>query len=94
MAMTSTNKVQRQHWKLLKVLSDRVEADRLAAFLQSADVPAYVDHGALNLGLDGGFRVFVAAQLAHRARWLLTQPDMTDSELTFLATGKLPGAED
>ena len=35
------------------------------------------------------FRVFIPTHLAHRARWLLALADFTESELDYLATGKL-----
>jgi len=68
-------------------------ADRLAAFLESSGVPAYVDHGALAVGLEGENKVFVAKELAHRARWLNSLPEITDEELAFLATGRLPNSD-
>jgi hypothetical protein len=79
---------------LFKIVGDRIEADRLAAFLESYGVPAYVDHGALGLGLEGQYKVFVVEELAHRARWATSNTDVTDEELDFLATGKLPGSND
>jgi hypothetical protein len=83
-----------EEWQLFKVFPDRVEADRVATFLQSSGVPAYVDHGALGMGLEGEFKVFVATELAHRARWLNSLPEITDAELEFLATGRLLGSDD
>jgi hypothetical protein len=77
-------------WALFRVVADRTEADRIATLLESSGVPAYVDHGALGLGLDGGCRIFVAGDLVHRARWLTADTAITDEELDFLATGKLP----
>ena len=82
-----------ERWELFKVLGDRIEADRLAALLDSSGVPAYIDHGALSLGLEGEHKVYVAAELAHRARWVTSQPEISDEELAFLATGKLPNAD-
>jgi hypothetical protein len=39
-------------------------------------------------------RIFVDAAQAHRARQLLEQEQLSENELTFLATGQLPGDED
>ena len=39
----------------LKVVSNRIEADRIAALLESSGVPAYVDDGALGAGLEGTY---------------------------------------
>ena len=83
-----------EKWQLFRVFPNRVEADRIATFLQSSEVPAYVDHGALGIGLEGEFKDFVATELAHRARWLISLPEITDAELDFLATGRLPGSDE
>ena len=55
-------------WESFKVVTDRTDADRIAALLESSGVPAYVDHGALGMGLDGGYKIFVARHSVHRAR--------------------------
>jgi hypothetical protein len=83
-----------EKWQLFKLFPTRVEADRIATFLQSSGVPAYVDHGALGVGLEGDFKVFVATELAHRARWLISLPQIADAELDFLATGRLPSVDE
>jgi hypothetical protein len=38
-------------------------------------------------------RVFVAEGQVHRARWILSQRTLSDSELTFLATGEMTEEE-
>jgi hypothetical protein len=43
------------------------------------------------------FRAFPdrgSGKLAHRARWIVAQLPLTDAELEFLATGKLPRQDD
>jgi len=82
-------------WEFFKVFTDRFEAERVAGLLESSGVPAYVDYGALGVGLDMRFSVYVDASLAHRARWVIANaPDVTDAELEYLATGKLPGSDE
>lgn len=84
-----------EEWELFKVFPDRFEAERVVGFLESSGVPAYVDYGALGVGLEMKFSVYVDASLAHRARWVTAiAPDVTDAELDFLATGKLPGSDE
>ena len=84
-----------QEWELFKVFSDRFESERVVGLLESSGVPAYVDYGGLGVGLEMRFSVYVAASLAHRARWVMAlTPDVTDTELDFLATGKLPGSDE
>ena len=84
-----------EEWELFKTFPDRFEAERVVGLLESSGVPAYVDYGALGVGLDMKFSVFVDTTLAHRARWILAlTPEVTDAELEFLATGKLPGSDE
>jgi hypothetical protein len=83
-----------EKWQLFRLFPTCVEADRIATFLQSSGVPAYVDNGALGVGLEGEFKVFVASELAHRARWLVALPEIPDAELDFLATGQLPNTDE
>jgi hypothetical protein len=83
-----------EKWQLFMVFPSRVEADRVAAFLQSSDIPSYVDHGALGIGLEGEFKVFVATELVHRARWLISLPEIADAEIDFLSTGRLPSPDE
>ena len=81
-----------EDWELFKVFADRFEAERVVGLLESSGVPAYVDYGALGVGLEMRFPVYVDTTLAHRARWVMAMtPDVTDAELEYLATGKLPG---
>jgi len=40
--------------------------------------------------LTAGARLWVDAALAHRARWLLKLGTVSEAELEYLATGKLP----
>ena len=82
-------------WEPFKVFPDRSEAERVVGLLESSGVPAYVDYGSLGVGLEMRFPVYVDASLAHRARWVMAlAPDVTDAELDFLATGKLPGSDE
>ncbi len=84
-----------EEWELFKVFSERFEAERVTGLLESSGVPAYVDYGGLGVGLEMRFSVYVDASLAHRARWVMAlTPDVTDAELDFLATGKLPGSDE
>ena len=84
-----------ENWELFKVFTDRSEAERVVGLLESSGVPAYVDYGALGVGLEMRFPVHVDASLVHRARWVIAlTPDVTDAELEFLATGKLPGSDE
>ena len=74
--------------------SDRGSADAIAALLRSEEVPVAVDPSGVLAGLSATYRVLVNESLAHRARWILQESEFSESELAFLATGKLNGAED
>ena len=76
-------------WELFKTVDDRGTAEMLAELFKSNDIPTRIDYGALQAGIDG-VRVYVPAELAHRARWILTDQGFSDEELSYLATGKLP----
>jgi hypothetical protein len=80
-------------WESFKVVTDRTEADRIAALLESSGIAAYVDHGALGVGLEGSYTIFVARHLVHRARQVTADAHVTDEELDFLATGKPPNSD-
>ncbi len=43
------------------------------------------------MGLSATYKVVVGGSVAYRARWFLRESEFSDSELTFLATGKLGG---
>ena len=47
------------------------------------------EQSTIDAAIKGKFQVFVDANLAHRARWIMNQVDFSDGELEFLATGKL-----
>jgi hypothetical protein len=77
-------------WRLLVCLSDvpsaRILTDRLAA---EGINPRVVTDAAV-MGQAAPCRIFVDATEMYRARRLLTEEQLTESELTYLATGELP----
>jgi hypothetical protein len=62
----------------------------MCSWLEFEGVPSYVQPQAN----ETQFSVFVLRKLAHRARWMAAQVPPSDTELEFLATGKLPGQEE
>ena len=80
-------------WDVVATFSDVPSAQALASLFRAEGVPAEVVSDTSLL--DGARRceIRVPRELAHRARWLLSQAQVTDSELEFLATGKLGGAD-
>jgi len=77
-------------WRLLVCLSDvpsaRILTDRLVAEGMN---PRVVTDAAV-MGQAAPCRIFVDATEMYRARRLLTEDQLTESELTYLATGELP----
>ncbi len=70
--------------------ADRASAEAIAGLLRSESVPARVHSNEPLPGLTEGYRVMVNSSLAHRARAVLSQPQVSDAELDYLATRELP----
>lgn len=83
-----------EEWKPFKVFPDLSAAETLRLQLEHHAVPTRIESRALEIGLEAQFCVYLSKALAHRARWILAQLPVTDAELDFLATGKLPGEEE
>lgn len=73
---------------------DEVSAEALAGLLRTEGVPAEVRVISALPGIIDEVQVYVPAALAHRARWLMASEPVSDAELEFAATGKLPGEKD
>jgi hypothetical protein len=81
-------------WCVLDTYADRFAAEVDAGYLRSELVAARVEIVADFPGQDQGARLWVDAALAHRARWLLKLGTVSEAELEYLATGKLPTSTD
>jgi hypothetical protein len=79
------------HWKLLVCASDVPSARLLTDMLEGEGIATRVITDAVVMGQAAPCRIFVDATQAFRARGLISQEPLSDSELTFLATGELPG---
>ncbi len=85
--------MNQKEWQPFETFSDRGSAEALAAVLGSEGVPARVESSELVAGIEARYRVLVPSSLVHRARWVLADSDLTDSELDYLATGELSDAD-
>ena len=65
----------------------------MVALFRTEGVPAEVVSDTSLLGEARHCEIRVPPELAHRARWLMSQAQFTDAELTFLATGELDGGD-
>jgi hypothetical protein len=81
-------------WCVLDTYGDRFAAEADAGFLRSEMVAAKVEVVSDFPGQVRGAKLWVDAALAHRARWLLKLSPVSDAELEYLATGKLPNPTD
>jgi len=82
-----------EEWQPFETFSDRGSAEALAVVLHSEGVPARVESSHLVAGIETRHCVLVPSSLVHRAKWVLADSDLTDSELDYLATGKLSDTE-
>ena len=84
--------VEPDEWCVLEIYGNAISAEADAGFLRSEQVAAKVEVISDFPGQDRGARLWVDAALAHRARWLLKLGTVSEAELEYLATGKLPEA--
>jgi len=79
---------------VLDIYPDRIAAEADAGYLRSEMVAAKVETVRSIEPEGDGARLWVDAAMAHRARWLLKLPTVSEAELEYLATGKLPTSTD
>ena len=82
-----------EEWQPFQSFSDRGSAEALAAVLDSEGVPTRIRSSGLVAGIETRYRVLVPSSLAHRAKWVLADSDLTESELDYLATGEFSDGE-
>jgi hypothetical protein len=76
-------------WDVVATFSDVPSAQALASLFRAEGVPADVVSDTSLLGEARRCEIRVPSELAHRARWIMSQAQVTDAELEFLATGQL-----
>ena len=72
-------------WTSVAVYSERVTAEAILAILAAEGFPCYIASDEHVPGLGSAFAVRVPAHLLKRARSLVEQGDVSDSELSDLA---------
>jgi cytidylate kinase len=75
-------------WRFLVCLSDVPSARILTDQLAGEGITTHVLTDAAVMGQGAPCRIFVDATQMYRARRLLSQEQLTESELLFLATGE------
>ncbi len=76
-------------WEKVASFEDPPSAEALAEHLRKGGVPARVQIDSPMPGVIEGVSVYAAADLGHRARWIMNSDQVSDSELEFAATGCL-----
>ncbi len=80
-------------WQLLVCASDVPSARLLTDMLANEGIATRVVTDAAVMGQAAPCRIFVDASEAYRARRLIAQEPLTESELTVLAMGETKGEE-
>jgi hypothetical protein len=80
-------------WDVVATFSDVPSAQVMAVLFRDEGVPAEVVSDTSLLGELRCCAIRVPPELAHRARWVMSQAQFADAELTFLATRELDGAD-
>ena len=79
-------------WTNVAVYSERVSAEAIRAILDGAGVPCYIASDEHVPGLGSAFSVRIPVDYLRRARSLVEQGEVSDSELTELALREPPDA--
>jgi hypothetical protein len=78
-------------WSVVASFGDPISAQALLGLLQSESLPCMVISNAAVPGLGTEFSVLVPTPQLDRAQLIREQNRVSDEELTYLATGELPG---
>ena len=81
-------------WKLLTCLSDVPSARILTDVLAGEGITTRVVNDAAVMGQAAPCRIFVDSAQVHRAQRLMSEGQLSEPELIFLATGERTGEED
>ncbi|HEX3912319.1 MAG TPA: hypothetical protein VHW71_02325 [Steroidobacteraceae bacterium] len=73
----------------MATFSDVSSGHVIVTLFNREGLPAKLILGNPLLGDANGCEIQIPRELAHRARWILSQAELTDAELTYLATGEL-----
>jgi hypothetical protein len=83
--------VSEDSWSAVATFPDSLSAEPLAGLLQSEGLECQIVRNESLPGLVTDVAVMVPTALLHRAQWILSQARVSDEELSYLATGELPG---
>ena len=69
--------------------NDRGSADAIAGLLEGENVHTKIQPIGMASGAPRKYRILVDRRQLHRARWFLDDNEISEGELTYLATGEL-----
>ena len=75
-------------WCIIREFDSQGVAQVMQGFLEAEGVRSAIDPAILETGIPAKFQLSVPRSKLRRARWILSESDLTDRELDFLATGK------
>jgi hypothetical protein len=78
-------------WSIVATFGDRISAQAVVGLLDSEKLPCRLISNEPLPGLGSEFAVLVPKDLLHRAKWICAEARVSEQELTFLATGEMPG---
>lgn len=78
-------------WSVVASFGDQISAQALSGLLKSESMPCMVLSNGAVPGLGTEFSVLVPTPQLQRANTVREQNRVSDEELTYLATGELPG---
>jgi hypothetical protein len=82
--------LQLEGWSVFATFGDRISAQALIGLLESEKLPCRFVSNEVVPGLGTEFSVLVHTNQLHRAEWIRKQSQVSEEELTYLATGELP----
>jgi hypothetical protein len=81
--------VSQSGWSVVARFGDRIAAQALFGLLESENLACYFASNEAVPGLGSEFAILVPTELLARAQRIREQSQVSEEELTFLATGEL-----
>ncbi|HTC50656.1 MAG TPA: hypothetical protein VK700_01825 [Steroidobacteraceae bacterium] len=79
-------------WSVVAKFGDPISAQALFGLLEAWNLPCYFASNGAVPGLGTEFAILVPTEFLARAQRIREQSQVSEEELTFLATGELPDA--
>lgn len=83
--------IRYDEWEYFRGYTSKGVAQSVSKQLETEGVPNRIESRQLENAVEAEHWIIVPCSLAHRARWIRAQLPPDETELIYLATGKLPG---